>query len=477
VYICLEGLDLEDLKYVIEDSTLIELLGRENFTNAESAILELVKNSFDASATKLDIVFQEDTIILSDNGIGMDIQDIKVHWMHIGKSNKDYEMIDRENNRRIFAGSKGIGRFALARLGNNVQLYSQKDNAFSNRVLWTTNWNKSNIIEQEKIEQSGTQIYITGLRDKWSKTKIEKITSYLSRTYNDNLMEIRIDYDAKVATDSGKWPKVVERYFENPVIGINCTSRIFFKYYSRKKILKCYIRSDEFRPEASEYCKGIDLKKYLISINCKNELTNDKDIDLDTEELEVVLKELGDFNGEFYFSLKGSSINDAEKFMYKHTILPSKYESGVILYRNSFSISSYDGSKDWIGLGKRSRLSPAAATHPTGTWRVRENQLSGKVEIDKKENKMLSDLSNRQGLDENVYYTIFLKLINIGLSVFERYRQSIIRQIIVENVVIEDKKIVDDVIKNPTNVKKLSTQEMKKFISEIKEYKKENRNF
>lgn len=58
---------------------------------------------------------------------------------------------------------------------------------------------------------------------------------------------------------------------------------------------------------------------------------------------------------------------------------------GVILYRNAFSISAYEGKKDWLGFGKRSRKSPAAASHPTGAWRVRENQISGKVEIDKRQ--------------------------------------------------------------------------------------------
>ena len=129
-----------------------------------------------------------------------------------------------------------------------------------------------------------------------------------------------------------------------------------------------------------------------------------------------------------------------------------------------------------IGLGKRSRLSPAAATHPTGSWRVRENQLSGKVEIDKKENKMLIDLANRQGLDENTYYEIFVQILGIGISVFEKYRQNIIRNINKKNVfnIDDNKKVSDKVIKNPTVIKDLSKDELNIFITEIKEYKKEN---
>ena len=69
--------------------------------------------------------------------------------------------------------------------------------------------------------------------------------------------------------------------------------------------------------------------------------------------------------------------------------LQEKYKTGIILYRNSFSLASYEGKRDWLELGKRSRKSPAAATHPTGSWRVRENQISGKVVIDKQNNKNL----------------------------------------------------------------------------------------
>ena len=91
---------------------------------------------------------------------------------------------------------------------------------------------------------------------------------------------------------------------------------------------------------------------------------------------------------------------EVEKFLYKYTDVSDVIKGGIILYRNAFGISSYEGKKDWLGLGKRSRKSPAAASHPTGSWRVRENQLAGKVEIDKRENIVLQDLSNRQGIDE-----------------------------------------------------------------------------
>ena len=84
---------MEELKYVIEDSTIAELLGVQNFSTDEAAILELVKNAYDANALSLQITFQDDELRFKDNGIGMNADDIKEHWMHIGKSSKDYEIV------------------------------------------------------------------------------------------------------------------------------------------------------------------------------------------------------------------------------------------------------------------------------------------------------------------------------------------------------------------------------------------------
>lgn len=462
---------MEKLKYIIEDNTIAELLGVQNFTNKESAVLELVKNAFDAQATKLDIIFKNDELVIEDNGNGMNSEDIKKHWMHVGKSDKNYEVVDKNNNKRVLAGSKGIGRFALSRLGSDIQLYSQKSNPEDKSVFWTTDWNQSSLQEQDTLNICGTKIVIVGLRDKWNKTAIEKLSQYLSRTYNDNLMKISIIFENDIIP--------VKRYFVEPKLGYNCTSKINLNYLANNNSLVCSINSDEFRPEAKKYCGDINLITHESRVDIFSELENDKELDLVDEEFKKVLTDIGDFSAEFYFSLKGSATAETDKFLYSHSVLIDRYDPGIILYRNSFSISSYDGTKDWLGLGKRSRLSPAAATHPTGSWRVRENQLAGKVEIDKKRNYLLADLSNRQGLNENVYYEIFVKILDAGIVAFERYRQSIIRKINKRNKVdtVTEKKVVDKIIKNPTIIKDLSRDEVSKFISEVKEYKKENSDF
>lgn len=459
---------MERLNYTVDDSTIAELLGVQNFTNKESAVLELVKNAYDARAKKVIIAFNSGKITIEDNGVGMDKHAIHNNWMRVGMSDKGYSVWN-EDEERILAGSKGIGRFALARLGSVATIYSAKEGA--EPLRWDTDWNES-VLDDWKDTQNtfiGTRIVISSLRDKWTENAIANLSEYLSVTYNDNKMTIEI----KSPTLTHK----VSQYFECPKIGKNCVAVIHLKYESNRTSLKCNITSDEFRAHAKQYCLDKDISSYDKTINIVDEFVSDKDIDYDKNDLIALLKELGDFDSELFFSLKAPSSIDSERFLYKYDNLPLRYEKGVVLYRNAFSISSYDGGKDWLGFGKRSRKSPAAATHPTGAWRVRENQMSGKVVIDKKDNANLKDLSNRQGLDENESYSLFVKIIDVGIGVFERYRQEIIKQINVKNNTSKPSKsvILQDIIKNPSRAKELTASDLQHLATELSTIEKESK--
>ena len=450
---------MEKLKYLIEDSTIAELLGVQNFTNAESAILELVKNAYDAEVLNLTIKFNENQLIIEDDGIGMNAEDIKKYWMHIGKSQKKYNIIDKNNKNRVLAGSKGLGRFALARLGESVRLFSKKEN--DNSVVWTTDWNSSKLDYDNTFNKNGTKIIIDNLRDKWGKRKVENLADFLQKIYNDDSMKIKLLYSNE--------EKIINKHFLEPILGENCTANINLFYNSVKRNLTIEIKSDEFQEDAKKYCPNIDLKFQNFIINLSDELKGD--FDLDNNEIDTVLTEIGNFKAQFYFYI-ASTTQEMEKFLYKYKIIPNPLKSGIVLYRNAFGISSYEGNKDWLGLGKRARKSPAAASHPTGAWRVRENQLSGMIEIDKKDNKKLQDLSNRQGLEENIYYEVFIEIINRGIKEFERYRQEIIRKIVKNNknsLKLEKKEsIISKIISNPKSLEKLSIDDKKELVIELK---------
>lgn len=458
---------MEYLKYSVEDSTIAELLGVQNFSNDESAVLELVKNAYDANALIVTLEFIDKTTLkITDNGDGMDSEDIKKNWMHIGKSSKGYDFIDTNNNVRVQAGAKGVGRFALSRLGENIQLYSKK--AQKDGIVWKTDWNKSTLDLDSSIENKGTCIVINNLREKWTLRRIEKLNKYLEKTYNDTAMKIRII--------ANEYDEFVKLHFPKPEPGKNCRANIVLKY--NKGILFVSVLSDEFDSEAIKYCPEMDLNTYNSELNIFDEFEGNEIAEMEGKELFSELEELGGFSANLLFNLNATK-QDKEKFLYKYLSTDESVDSGVILYRNAFSISSFEGEKDWLGLGKRTRKSPAAASHPTGAWRVRENQMSGYVLIDKQQNIVLQDLMNRQGLDENIYYKLFVQIILTGIKEFERYRQKIIRKINEKNKGEEEliKKISDEIVKNPKRIENLDKSEQDKLVNELKLFKQNSKKF
>lgn len=467
----MERFFMERLKYIVEDSTIAELLGVQNFTNKESAILELVKNAYDAQANNVSITFSDRSIVIIDDGIGMSKSTICENWMHVGKSDKGYSLSGTEDNDgRVLAGSKGVGRFALARLGASVNVYSSKKGEIP--VKWTTDWSES-ILDDLTNEENlplGTRIEISALRDRWTEKSIKNLINYLSITCNDDRMQIKI---------YPNFGKGVSYIFKKPQIGKNFVTQIGLFYDASELKLYYTIKSDEFSNLAKNYCRSLDLQYFSNDVSILEELAGNTEIDSSDGELYSMLKEFGNFSAELYFSLKTPTKQDVERFCYNYSALPDRYDEGVVLYRNAFSIASFDGEKDWLGLNQRSRKSPAAATHPTGAWRVRANQLSGKVEIDKKENYQLRDLANRQGLEENEYFKLFVKIITIGIAAFERYRQAIIRSIDKKNAPKPSPTtpMIDQILRGRNKEIHLTSNETKALAQEISVVKAESKSF
>lgn len=408
---------MKRIDYKITDKTIASILGIQNFLNAYSAILELIKNAYDAASSTVDLYFSKDSIMIQDYGIGMDEADFTNKWMCVGNSDKEYKiLVEKTGNERVTAGAKGIGRFAIARLGCKAEMFTKKN--FCDGVHWKTDWNISEYEIDNNIETSGTRIMIEELRDKWDNNELNNLASYLGVVCNQNDMKINLYYNNTLIP--------INFYYMNPQFGITHVAQISLDYDAEAAKLRVLIKSDEFTNDASKYCNNIDLHEHIVSFDIFEQLKFDK----------TTIRNVGSFSAQFFFSLRLSAKNDQQdKFCYKHGYMPNRYTKKVCLYRNAFSISGYDGSKDWLDMNSRVRKSPAAATHQSGNWRIRDNQLSGYVLIDKEKNKYITELSNRQGIEENDCFECFKEIILLGIAEFERYRQSIIKLIDVKNKV------------------------------------------
>ncbi len=192
-------------------SALKNLIGKELITDEFVAVFELVKNSFDANAKNVKVIFENQynpkdaKIIIVDDGKGMDEADLRNKWLFVGYSakkegteNDDYR--DKIETKRIFAGAKGIGRFSCDKLGATLNLVTIKDKKNAQIENLVIDW--ENFEEDAKKEfidvpvkhkvlssmgysiKSGTILEISDLRDEWDRKRIIKLKQSLEKLIN-----------------------------------------------------------------------------------------------------------------------------------------------------------------------------------------------------------------------------------------------------------------------------------------------------
>jgi len=190
-------------------SGLKSVLGGELITNDEVAIFELVKNAFDASASRVDIYFDDSIIVVADNGSGMSEEDIQKKWLFVAYSSKRVrqDFRDEITDRRRYAGSKGIGRFSSDRLGKVVVLQTRPKADVAGPVhAVRVDWSRFDADLLERFETvpveyakkttgfglpvdvpavtHGTSITIEQLRKSWTREDILRLKSALSKLIN-----------------------------------------------------------------------------------------------------------------------------------------------------------------------------------------------------------------------------------------------------------------------------------------------------
>ena len=136
--------DLQQIHFTV-DSELLRELGERLVGRQYIALAELVKNSFDADASRVDICIQDDCIKVSDNGHGMTYEDFALRWMRVGSTHKVREIKSPELHRPL-TGSKGVGRLAVQFLSSELELTSvpkktrMKKGSQPNELLAMVDW-------------------------------------------------------------------------------------------------------------------------------------------------------------------------------------------------------------------------------------------------------------------------------------------------------------------------------------------------
>lgn len=434
------------------------LIGRENVPNINSAVIELIKNSYDADATVCAVIYDQSLkrVLILDNGTGMKENVIEKYWMNIGLSSK--LLLAKTNKKRVPTGSKGVGRFALDKIASLATMITKDKESKS--LVWDVDWdllNSDKMISeidtllndtdesfeelirltylpsevQKLVEQNsfstGTLLVMENMREEWNTRKIRNIRRNLLELIPSGVSsEFKLYFfePENMGLEKAEIKPIESNQFDYKLefdvkSGVLTTEVIRNEFIFKKEFEKVMLEG-EFKPVDREYFSGVPKvsKTFLEDVFSKS----------------FEIESLGDFSGELYFYKLSSSRKDREKY-YLRDVKHKRYVDvfgGIKVYRDNFRVRPYgeSGSKayDWLGLNSRKTASPAGVSHKSGTWKVRAEQIYGVVNISKL-NHGLNDMMSRDGFLNSDELVLFESIIEFALRDLEEDRQYVFRKL------------------------------------------------
>lgn len=405
-------------------SALKSIIGKELITSDFIAVFELVKNSFDAHATKVDLIFENlenssPRIIIKDNGKGMDLNDLENKWLFVAYSAKKdgtEDFRDKIQNRRIHAGAKGIGRFSCDKLGQKLKIYSKKKTDGEKTNTLSVEWD--NFEEDSKIEfdeisvtyertskspykiKNGTILEISELRETWDRDKLLKLKRSLEKLINPSQENDSKNFVINMTVTSEKAnDKLVEK--DEPWNTVNGPIENFL--FENIGLKSTFINVQISKDGKKITTRLEDRGAHIYTLTEENPFQYDGHV---LKNIEVSL-----------FALNRA----AKTFFTKHMGVTSREFGSVFLYKNGFRVHPFgELNDDSLGIDTRKAQ---------GTSRyLGSRDLIGRIEING-ENPDFQESSSRDGglIQNEAYETLKDMFRTFCLRRLERYAVDIIK--------------------------------------------------
>lgn len=408
----LASFDIDNVRFSV-DAGVIDRLGTELVARQETAVSELVKNAYDADAKKVTLKFENSdsiggTLFIEDDGIGMTRDQLVNGFMRISSTDKLHNPLSERYNRKR-SGQKGIGRFAVQRLGKKLTITTQtKNNDFA--LVLTIEWDKykgdtdllnisNKIITVDKRKEEGTTLKIENLRDRWSQAAIKRIYRYVSAIIQPFPLSVQGEVEENI----------------NEIIdpGFNT---IFKKLENDKSI----IIADESRMVYDHALAEIDGwidNKGLGIYNIKSKqlkIDEPGEIGSDPDDMTIPFSKLRKVKFKAYYYIY--KVGLIPKMQETSIIKLSRTSGGIRLYRNGFRVLPYgEPGNDWLNLDESVKKRSILPVHGNLNF-------FGFIELSDSEN-VFNETSSREGLIENqaliqlqnfVYRTLMSAVIKVA---------------------------------------------------------------
>ena len=435
------------------DASVVFQLGESLITDTVQALMELVKNSYDADASFCKLTVSTGTIDeplspfkgavgsirIEDDGTGMTLDAIRSGWLTISHSEK--RILKRRSGTTIKGrtplGDKGLGRLGTQRLGSNLEMLTVTSGASVQQHVWFS-WDEflsqkvlSDVSvrreEEKPVRGRGTTLIISGLKDieTWRTTGKAELETQLSQMVSPYKAVRDFIVRAEVDGTTLDLLEISDRLRE--------FAQIRYKLTFDGESLTVFGRArlSFLRPEAAdpkdkalfrslvEADKGAALFGYLRGKKQAPDFRLTLDMDegwfvnfsksIDLAEIDKVARlsgvvaTPGPFTAEIdFFSLSSESSAEQDIYSvgdYRRTI---EKHSGIKVYRDGFGIRM---SSDWLNLGRQ-------WTKARSYYTLKPQNTLGYIAISAKENGQLQEKTDREGFTDNAYYQNFITLLS-----------------------------------------------------------------
>lgn len=472
---------------------LLTMLGDQLIKNEQIAVLELIKNAYDADSEWVLLSFEnfnsdgssraDSKIVIEDNGEGMTKDIIEKAWMSPATPNKfsNDGKVRLTKKKRIVQGEKGIGRYAMLKLGHKIKMTTRPVNmpeeysilldfsSYGEDYVSSGEDSKNMYLDElafelnvsspkEFIERSvfvgnhkfdgannshGTKLEITELQGKWNNAKITSVAKGFVQ-FGDFFNEI-----------------IKEKDTNDFRIGVYVNNEPMLLKSSNETTLANLIDSESvFQIKDGHYDSKNGVFKY-----CQNGV--EKVLDCNSSEirgLKVFRNAFFDKEAKSYREI--SDFGDFDFYIFDFNAkLPSKYalvdeakkiikQHRVYLLRDGVRVMPYgDPTDDWL------QVDMGRGTISAGAF-FSNDQLVGRIQISKEKNPHLKDKTNREGLiEEDNYTSDFIAIISSFLSYLR---------------VVDYKRYLDD-NKQKQSIDKANKQQVNNEFKKIKEYFKDDK--
>lgn len=395
----------QTLKWRFDISTF-RLIGRDLITDRVTALFELIKNCYDANAQNVVVSFENVSagrrnavIRIEDDGYGMSFKDIRDKWMVIGTSSKRTHPYSPEPYNRKCVGEKGIGRFAVDKLGDFISIitktkgedkwlqvnidwgaYYREMNGETELRLFTDMENTYSYIDSINPQEHGTKLIISDIREAWTKKEIEHLMREISKIVSPFA---NLSYPFKV--------KILAPEFD-------------------------------LNQDAIRTLNDFDLATVSLSIEADTTLNLQQSLFYDKEDKNfgyhlIPLKSFGGIKMNIYF------FDDSARRKYRKEF-PNDPIDGFKVYRDGIIATPFaetnedpDLKRDILGIDKR-------------LWkdifnRVSTREFIGTIEITSIGNPKIIDATNRQDFVDNEEYRELKRFIMTQLNALQEYKIDI----------------------------------------------------